>query len=231
MTVILVLFTLIVFLTADYFVQRARTARAREFLLQESPVSFDIPPGVRLARNHTWVTGEDKGIVTVGLDEFLGKIVGAADRILLPQPGDMLRPALASITLSAGRGRLPLSAPVGGRVVAVNGDLTGCPALARTDPYRKGWLMKIEVDRQARPASALVEVSKAGTWLREQLALAKEFFTGLPSQAGLATMQDGGLASEGILKNYGEEVWTEFRERFAPPLDEGRPVPTVQSHR
>jgi len=41
---------------------------------------------------------------------------------------------------------LSIPAPVGGRVVEVNGDLLNSPELVNQDPYGKGWLAVLEVE-------------------------------------------------------------------------------------
>ena len=121
MTVLLVLLTLTMFLVADHFVQKSRE-RAAHLASQPAygATEFLLPPNVDLATNHTWMKREPRGITTIGLDEFLGRLVGAVENIVLPQVGASLTPAAATISLRDGKKSLALAAPVGGRVVAIN---------------------------------------------------------------------------------------------------------------
>ena len=199
MTVLFVIFTIILFLTADYAVQKARTAKARR--LQESlshglsGFPIRIPDGVALAVNHTWFRTEPKGVATIGLDQFLGHMVGAVERILLPEVGAALSPASASIVLCDGSKSLKLAAPTKGKVVAVNTSILKNPALARKDPYGAGWLLKIQ-SANGRSGSTILSGGKGIEWLKEQLDLAKEFLVVRAPQAQYATMQDGGIPVE-----------------------------------
>jgi glycine cleavage system H protein len=214
MTVLLVLVTLIMFLIADHFVQKSRE-RAAQLAVRPgyAPQEFLLPPNVALATNHTWMKNESKGITTVGLDEFLGRLVGAVEDIILPQVGASLSPATATISLKEGRNSLALAAPVSGRVVAINENVLRNPGLARTDPYGTGWLMKVQPDRHDEKQHVF-SGSQAMEWLRKQTELAKEFLTVRMPQAGFVTMQDGGVPVDGLLKNYDTRVWEEFQQSF-----------------
>ena len=219
MTVLLVLLTLIAFLTADYVIQRARAAQAEEeeFLRADA---FQTPPaGLCLAPNHTWTTKDGAGVYAVGIDEFLGRLVGAAERILLPREGEMVGPEHAAIGLAARSGSLDLSAPLAGRVVSVNREALENPAIVRKDPYRQGWLMKVKVEAQRPPAHHALEGMTAVQWMKRELELAKEFLAGVPGAAAFSTMQDGGLPSEGILNQYGDDTWRQFAGKFATLRD------------
>lgn len=214
MTVLLVLLTLTMFLVADHFVQKSRE-RAAHLASQPAygATEFLLPPNVDLATNHTWMKREPRGITTIGLDEFLGRLVGAVENIVLPQVGASLTPAAATISLRDGKKSLALAAPVGGRVVAINERVLQNPELAKVDPYGTGWLMKIQPENQNAKHDAF-SGSQAIQWLRKQTELAKEFLTLRAPQAGYATMQDGGVPVDGMLKHYDVRVWEEFQQSF-----------------
>ena len=214
MTVLLVLLTLIMFLVADHFVQKSRERAAQ---LATRPgygsLEFLLPPNVALATNHTWMKNESKGITTVGLDEFLGRLVGAVEDIILPQVGSSLSPATATINLKDGKKSLALASPVRGRVVAINENVLKNPALAKIDPYGTGWLMKIQPESHEEKQRAF-SGTQAMEWLRKQTELAKEFLTVRAPQTALVTMQDGGVPVDGLLKKYDVRVWEEFQQSF-----------------
>ena len=215
MTVVLVLFTLTAFLAADFFVQRSRAAREREAALQVVPILAEVPPDIGIANNHTWTKKEGAGAFLIGIDEFLGKMTGVAEQILLPEEGSAVGPWDPAITIGADARQLSLAAPLAGRVVSVNRAVLKNPALARTDPYRAGWLIKVEADSRRDPVVHTRAGSAATLWLKTQLDLAREFFAGMPRHGGLATAQDGGAMVEGALRLHGGEVWKEFAAHFA----------------
>jgi len=218
MTVLLILFTLILFLATDHFVQKTRLARARrlagESVTSAVLTSFGLPENVGLALNHTWMREEERGVLTIGVDEFIGRLVGAVEDIVLPHSGAIIAPAFSSFTLRDGTKQLELTSPVHGRVVEVNQKVLRNPALARKDPYGEGWLVKIRADR----AEAARVVTRRGTdainWLRVQGELAKLFFVNRMPQPALATMYDGGVAADGVLQHFDAEIWREFQTEF-----------------
>ncbi len=212
MTVLLVLFTLVVFLTADHFVQRARAhkvleaVRSRVASMAES--LKQIPAGVELAINHTWMKKEHGSIVTIGFDEFIARFFGRVDRIVLPVLGEMAE----NLFLTDGERTLPLLCPVRGRVVAVNPQVLRDPSLAYADPYGNGWLVQIEVPSHQNFHAPIVQSATA--WLREQISSAREFLVGHAGAQNYALMQDGGAIVDGVLKMYDNAVWAEFGRTF-----------------
>ncbi len=212
MTVVLFLCTIIAFLTADHFVQRARARKVVETVRDRVGTMVgslkQIPSGIELAFNHLWTKREEGTVVTVGFDEFIARFFGKLDRIALPAVGE----SAGKIFLAEGERMIPLLCPVNGRVVAVNQQVLNDPGLAYSDPYGGGWLFRVEV-RNPQPARATVSVAPAD-WLREQVAAAREFFLRHSGAQNYALMQDGGAIVDGVLKMYDNAVWAEFSEMF-----------------
>jgi glycine cleavage system H protein len=213
MTVLLVLFTLVLFLAADHFVERSRARRAVEGMSAAIPSFLRLPNDVALATNHTWVRSDAKGIMTVGLDGFLGTMLGAIESIVLPKEGAAVAPAQSTIALRQGRKTLELATPVAGKVVEVNRDLIRNPSLARLDPYGKGWLVRVRT--QGNAPVQMFKGARALEWLRAQGTMVREFLGGRMAGVQLATMQDGGAPVEGALQQCDEKTWAEFQKAFA----------------
>lgn len=219
MTVLLVLATLVMFLVADHVVQKVRAARAAEADLR--PRTIALPDGVSLATNHTWIK-EHRGIATIGFDEFIGKMLGAVESIVLPEAGSRITAESNAISLRHRDRALRLASPVGGKIMKVNTRVIENPALASMDPYGNGWLLKIKTDRSMADRPRLVFGSGARQWLKEQMDLAKEFLAGQTLVPRLATMQDGGVPAEGVLQQCDARVWAEFERRFTGVADTDR---------
>jgi glycine cleavage system H protein len=213
MTVLLVLFTIIIFIAADNVVQRVRRARAARALepLKAGALSH-LPDGIALALNHTWMKEEKKGLVTIGIDEFLSAVTGAVESILLPARETRVVPTIPNITLRYQGRELLLSLPLQGEVVEVNQAVLQNPALASSDPYESGWLLKVRPFDRPGPKLATVLRQEAAGWMREQMDRAKEFFVMRLPQPVL--MQDGGVPVSGLLKEFSPEVWKEFQATF-----------------
>lgn len=211
MTVIMILIMVAAFLLADAIVQRSRrSAEAPGLALQ--PL-WEVPSNIKVARNHTWIREESDGSVSLGLDGFLGRLIGNVSEILLPGINDPVNPSLADLRIMDGRRSLQVASPVAGRVVAVNPAVLANPRLLRSDPYGRGWLIKIHPRKDGRDGAFIVP--SPADWLRSQLASAKEFFAARGPQGAVAFMQDGGVPIDGILSSFDERVWGEFNASFA----------------
>jgi glycine cleavage system H protein len=215
MTVLLVLFTLILFLIADGVVQKVRRAKSAPLARPLSINGFRLPDNLALALNHTWVKNDSRGIATIGLDELLGKVVGSVEDILLPPLNALVGQSDDAFVLRHGTKTLPVASPVEGRVVAVNANLVTNPALARKDPYGTGWLVKVVPRSQSSSFPERRTGKEALEWLKHQAELMREFFAAQNPHPSLATMQDGGVPSEGLLLKFDRRVWGEFQRSFA----------------
>jgi glycine cleavage system H protein len=217
MTVLLMLFTLIVFLVADHVVQRSRRAkRATVPVMQRRHATIPmlaLPDGVSLALNHLWVRQDDAGEVTLGIDEFVPRFTGLIDSITLPGIGDLVTPEAAEITLKQGEKGLAFSSPVFGKVTDVNKEVLQQPSMAAQDPYGKGWLVKVK-PRQDRTSYQHFLVSRPLEWLKEQYRDAKEFFASRNDGLQLVMMQDGGESVDGLLQRYDNKTWEAFQHSF-----------------
>ena len=208
MTVLLVLFTLILFLAADHFVQKSRRSR----VLAQARQRLVLPDDVALASNHTWIRKDRLGTITLGLDELMGKLVGAIDEIILPSVDSSITPARATISIRQGGKTLSFAPPVAGRVVEVNTRVRNEPRLARHRPYDEGWLVRIQpatvAPRESRTGNA------ANAWLKEQAERVKEFLAARSAHNEPAFLQDGGLPAAGVLSGFAINVWHEFEREF-----------------
>lgn len=219
MTVLLVLCMIVLFLTADYFVQRSRRARVAEQLQPMFAGTTEIPSNIRLAGNHTWIKHDKHGNILIGLDELLGKIVGPIEEIILPAINATVTPATRNIALRHGGKRLEVAVPVSGQVIEVNRHALSQPGVARRDPYGDGWLLKIRPKDGVVNSHATFGGERARQWLEEQRESVKEFFMLHMPQPAFATSQDGGTPVEGLLHQFDAEVWREFQESYATLSD------------
>lgn len=219
MTVLLVLFTLILFLTCDHFVQRHRAHHAVGAHEQAERVPtfpfINFPHEVALATNHTWLRNNPDGTTTIGVDEFLGRLIGVVEKISLPRTGEKVVPAVAGIGMQS-RGRaLHITAPLAGQVVAANADVLKNPSLLVQDPYGRGWLMKVKSHVETASAVEDVLVSRPIEWLNQQVALLRDFLAMNSPQVQAVVLQEGGLPVEGVLQQFNADVWEKFGQSFA----------------
>ena len=89
---------------------------------------------------------EDRGLIWVGVTDFLQKTIGDVAFVELPEPGEEVTRDGGSGTLETIKTSIMLISPVGGKIREVNGELEENPQLINTDPYGEGWLFKIAAE-------------------------------------------------------------------------------------
>jgi|TARA_B110000211_G_C13954061_1_gene497514 glycine cleavage system H protein len=105
---------------------------------------MNIPSALKYTKDHEWIKIEGN-IATVGITEFaqgeLGDIVyvdvDTLDDTVLE--GDVFGSVEAVKTVS------DLFMPLSGEVIEFNEELEDAPELVNSDPYDKGWMIKIEI--------------------------------------------------------------------------------------
>jgi glycine cleavage system H protein len=220
MTVLLVLFTLILFLIFDHAVQKYRTRsvlsshgeKIGEKVLAQQFIY--VPNEVSLAINHTWMKKNQDGVITIGFDALLSRLIGAIEKVSLPRAGETVVPAVADIAVVARGQTLRIALPLSGDVVDANPDVLKNPSLILSDPYGKGWLMRVKARADDVEKSRQFVVRRPVEWLNEQVALVRDFIVMNSQQDQALMLQEGGLPVEGILQQFDESVWRAFNHAF-----------------
>ncbi len=169
---------------------------------------FAVPEDRYYHPGHAWARVEPEGVVTVGIDDFARKLVGAPDRVHLPAPGGRVGQGEPAWTLVADGDRIPMLSPVDGIVVDVN------PEAFRPeqppDPYGRDWLIKVRPERLAPNLRTLLANGTARRWIEQ----AADTLRGrLSTTAGLA-YQDGGVPVDGMARALDPEQWPEVAREF-----------------
>ncbi len=143
---------------------------------------------------HTWVKVEKADEVRVGLDCFVGKIIGKVKVIVLPLTGKRCLQGETLCSLIHEKGILDLVFPVSGLILSVNERLKDEPELITEDPLGEGFLLTLKPRNLQRDQRHLFFGEAAVEWYQKEL----ERFKGavLPElsqgQRGVGvTMQDG----------------------------------------
>jgi glycine cleavage system H protein len=103
-----------------------------------------IPSALKYTKDHEWIKIEGN-IATVGITEYaqgeLGDIVYVDVDTLedTVAEGDVFGSVEAVKTVS------DLFMPLSGEIIEFNEELEDAPELVNSDPYEKGWMIKIEI--------------------------------------------------------------------------------------
>jgi glycine cleavage system H lipoate-binding protein len=223
MVAIFVVLTIVAFLTTDLIYQKVQRKKAAALAPQAarrprafSPESIGLPEGLFFHPGHTWASIMKSGIVKIGLDDMMQKLVGQIDAIQLKRVGDRIKQGEPVLAIRQGNRTMNLVAPVDGIVDALNTDVVKNTGLLKQDPYTAGWLYKVKPTNLSKNISVLKIADSARAWFTEEVARLRDFLSGVSVEDKLVgqTLQDGGIPVEGILQYMNEETWTQFEKEF-----------------
>ncbi len=110
---------------------------------------MNIPENLKYSKEHEWMAVEGD-TVTVGITDYAQGELGDVVFVELPGVGDTFEIQDAFGTIEAVKAVSDLYCPVTGEVVEINESLEDAPETVNSDPYGKGWMIKIKVDNIAQ---------------------------------------------------------------------------------
>ena len=105
---------------------------------------MEFPVGLKYTKDHEWID-LGSGAAKVGVTAFAIDQLGDIVHVDLPKVGDTFEAGAAFGTIESTKTVSDLYMPVAGKVVEVNKAATDNPESLQTDPYVKGWLVKVEL--------------------------------------------------------------------------------------
>ena len=171
---------------------------------------FAAPDGLFYHPGHAWLRVDSPDTVTVGFDDFAGKLVGAPSAITLPPIGATLTQGEPGWALVADGKAIDMLSPVDGTVVAVNEQARRSPALAHERPYEDGWLLKVHNAHLAANLKQLLTGRLARRWMED---LADSLRGDLAPALG-RVHEDGGGVLDGLARALEPDAWNQMARRF-----------------
>ena len=103
-----------------------------------------IPQDLKYTEEHEWIRVTDD-IATVGITDYAQDQLGDVVYVDLPSPGTSLTQFGKLGEIESVKAVSDIYAPLTGEVVESNTDLNTNPEVVNTDPYEKGWLVKVKI--------------------------------------------------------------------------------------
>ena len=107
---------------------------------------MSVPKDYRYSESHEWVKVEEDNIVTAGITDYAQEKLGDIVSVELPRIGDEVEKGEPIGMIDSQKASTEVFAPVSGVIVEVNELLNDDPAVANSDPYEEGWMVRIEVE-------------------------------------------------------------------------------------
>ena len=105
---------------------------------------MNIPSNLKYTKDHEWVRVEGD-IVTIGITDFAQGELGDIVYVEVETEGETLDKEEVFGSVEAVKTVSDLFMPVSGEITESNSELESNPELVNSDPYEKGWMIKVKV--------------------------------------------------------------------------------------
>jgi glycine cleavage system H protein len=116
---------------------------------------MSFPSNLRYTKEHEWVRQEKGDIFLVGITEYAQRELGDIVYVEVETIGKTMEAGEVFGTVEAVKTVSDLFLPVSGTIAELNPELANSPDLVNTDPYGKGWMIRLTVKDPAQVAKLL----------------------------------------------------------------------------
>ena len=107
---------------------------------------MDFPENVKYSQDHEWIRVEGQEAY-IGITDFAQNELGEIVYVDIPTVGETLESGEIFGSIEAVKTVSDLLMPVSGKVQEMNAKLDDAPELVNKDPYGKGWIIKISIQK------------------------------------------------------------------------------------
>lgn len=115
---------------------------------------MNIPAELRYTKDHEWVRIEGN-TATIGITDFAQGELGDIVFIDISSEGQDLAHEAVFGTVEAVKTVSDLFMPLSGKIMELNPGLADDPASVNSDPYGKGWMVKVEMSNPGEAEALL----------------------------------------------------------------------------
>jgi glycine cleavage system H protein len=115
---------------------------------------MNIPSNLKYTKDHEWIQIEGN-IATVGITDFAQGELGDIVYVDVDTLDDTIEEGEVFGSVEAVKTVSDLFMPLTGEVIEFNEGLEDDPELVNTDPYNKGWMIKIEFTNHSQVEALL----------------------------------------------------------------------------
>ncbi len=118
---------------------------------------MSIPTNLKYTKDHEWVS-IDGDIATIGITDFAQGELGDIVYVEIETEGETLNAEEVFGSVEAVKTVSDLFLPLTGEIIEFNSELDANPEFVNSDPYGKGWMIKVKI-QDASEASNLLDAA------------------------------------------------------------------------
>lgn len=108
---------------------------------------MEFPQNLYYTKDHEWISSLS-GTAKVGISAYAIEQLGDIVHLELPEIGTTFQAKEPFGTVESTKTVSDLYMPGTGKIIAINEELLDTPEQIQEDPYNKGWLVKIEIQKE-----------------------------------------------------------------------------------
>ncbi len=174
---------------------------------------FNVPAGIFISRNHTWVNIELNGTARVGIDDFVRKIISNIDEVELPKLNTEVKKGELLFSIKHNSHTIDISSPLSGKVTLTNTEHIQHPEWIASKPFELSWMCCIEPSNLAEELRSLKIGVDTINWYREEINKYTEIVKGMEKN-GLPIESSSKGNDKAERQKADEEFLTSFAKTF-----------------
>ena len=115
---------------------------------------MSIPNNLKYTKEHEWVLVEGS-VGTIGVTDYAQGELGDVVYVDIDPALSEIKKGESIGTIEAVKTVSDIFAPYSGKVIELNNEVKDNPEIVNTDPYGKGWMIKVEISNTADLADLL----------------------------------------------------------------------------
>ncbi|MGB3564957.1 MAG: response regulator [Thermoanaerobaculia bacterium] len=175
-----------------------------------APNVVNVPGGLYVSPEHTWVGIEVTGEARIGLDDFAVKTLRDVEEIEFPESGNKVSKGDPLFTIKRRGQSLTISSPLDGTVSRVNHELAYHLELLARRPYEMGWICSLVPGNLSADLGSMRIGADAISWFESEIENFQHHL-----KAARQTQGEGEADDEGI----DELAWSVFAATFLTPAE------------
>ena len=121
-----------------------------------------IPEALLYSKDHEWIQLHQDGTATVGITDYAQESLGDITFVEFPLVGESFKTGDTFGVVESVKAASDLYMPLDAEVLEVNEEVDAEPELLNSDPYQKGWLLKISLTDASQVEALLKADAYAG---------------------------------------------------------------------
>ena len=115
---------------------------------------MSIPTNLKYTKDHEWVS-IDGDVATIGITDFAQGELGDIVYVEIETEGETLNAEEVFGSVEAVKTVSDLFLPLTGEIIEFNSELDANPELVNSDPYGKGWMIKVKIQDSSEVSNLL----------------------------------------------------------------------------